>query len=286
MKRIRADTTPPSPVLHLHNLPPSTSESDLRALGSSFGRVIHALLLRTSHQGFIQFESIQQSTRMLDELEHQPVLIAGHTVHIGPRYSSRRELHPPSHSASSSSPPPLHTPSRPEEEPASAFPAARSTPADGRRVELGPNRVLLLTVRDCRFPVDLSHFHAILAPYASIERILVWHKPECSKALIQLPSVDAAVSVQRALHGKDMFSGSNTLHIEYSALKELVIRKPSDKVPAAQTPHKHTHTVPAQPHLAPALGRRSADVLRCLHLLLSPPCAAGARLHALRRSQE
>ena len=242
-KRARADNTPPSPVLHLHNLPPATTEADLRSLGSAFGRVIHALILRTSHQGFIQFASIQQSTRMLDELEHAPVMVAGQSVHIGPRYSSRQELHPPTHSSASTADQPHATP-RVDEEPPPVFrplpppaapPAVQPAPADGRRVVLGPNRVLLLTVRDCRFPVDLSHFHQILAPYASIERILVWHKPECSKALIQLPSVEAAVIAQRALQGKDMFSGSNTLDIEYSALKELVIRKPSEKVQAPIT---------------------------------------------------
>ena len=100
---------------------------------------------------------------------------------------------------------------------------------DSRRAPLPPNRVLLFIVHDCRIPVELSHFHSILAPYSSIERILLWHPHDSVKVLIQLSSVAQAIRAHEGLQGKRMFDGCNVLEVNYSGLKELVISKPSER---------------------------------------------------------
>ena len=206
-------------MLHLANIPPGCTEYDLRVLGSSFGRVVAVIIVNATAQAFIQFGSVAESTRMLEYCSEREASIAGKAVQLGPRYSQRQELVTANQQPASSSPapPPVH-----------AVPPAPFQPSTVASHH--PNRVLLFTVVNCRIAIEISHFQAIIAPIAPIDRILLFQARAGDwKALVQLPSIEAGQRVKADLSGREMFEGCNRLEVEYSEMSELRIDQPSDK---------------------------------------------------------
>jgi len=64
-----------SKVLHLRNLPPDVTESEIAALSVPFGQVVNVLLLKLKNQGFIELVDVGTASRMVNYYANVPASI-------------------------------------------------------------------------------------------------------------------------------------------------------------------------------------------------------------------
>ncbi|KAL8452981.1 hypothetical protein Emag_002067 [Eimeria magna] len=76
-----------------------------------------------------------------------------------------------------------------------------------------PGRVLLASVSNMMYPVDLDLIHHLFSRFGEVE-----------KALVQFARPDQARTALANLHNRNIYDGCNTLQIQESRLPELVVK--------------------------------------------------------------
>jgi len=74
-------------------------------------------------------------------------------------------------------------------------------------------------------PVSIENIHQIFKPYGEVLKIVTFVKETVFKALVQMATVESAVTAKMNLEGKDMFQGCCHLRIGFSKLKDLQVKQ-------------------------------------------------------------
>ncbi|KFG99948.1 RNA recognition motif-containing protein [Toxoplasma gondii VAND] len=91
-------------------------------------------------------------------------------------------------------------------------------------------RVVLASVTNLLYPVDIDLIHYLFSKYGEIEKIVTFSKsPTMYQALIQFQSPDQARHALMNLHSRNIYDGCNTLQIQPSRLNELVVKNNTQK---------------------------------------------------------
>eukprot|EP00808_Paulinella_micropora_P012780 g5261.t1 len=208
-KRQRVQT--PSKVVHVRALPAMCSEAELAALCSPYGAVLKVLLLHAKNQAFVELSSPEAAQNVLLNLEHG-AQIRGKQVYL--QYSSRQEV--------------VVNPAQ-QMGPASSSMRGGGMGGGGGGGLEQPNHILLVSIINARVPVTLENIHEVFKPYGEVKKITTFVKDAIFKALVQMGSVESAMTAKHNLEGKDMFQGCCTLRIGYSKLSDLTIKENGPK---------------------------------------------------------
>lgn len=87
-----------------------------------------------------------------------------------------------------------------------------------------PSKVILLTVSNVLIPVTIDHIQKIFFTYGDVKKVILFTKNDQFKALVELPSAEAASRAVAALQNKFIFEGCNQLSLTYSLRNEIQIR--------------------------------------------------------------
>lgn len=101
--------------------------------------------------------------------------------------------------------------------------------------------VLLLTIINPLYAIDVSVLHSILHPYGNILRIVVFHK-NGTQALVEFDNPSSAARARESLDGKDIYDRCCTLRIAFSRVERLNVRYNNDKTRDFTNP-----SLPSQP---------------------------------------
>eukprot|EP00771_Trimastix_marina_P004009 gnl/Trimastix_PCT/736.p1 GENE.gnl/Trimastix_PCT/736~~gnl/Trimastix_PCT/736.p1 ORF type:complete len:467 (+),score=110.36 gnl/Trimastix_PCT/736:88-1401(+) len=190
-------SNPPSRVLHFRNVGPEISQADILALCVPFGPVANLIMLRSKNQALLQFQDITSAKNFIGYFSGSSnPNIRGRNIF--PQFSSHQEL-------------------------------TLSSPADSN-----PNsRILLVTIQNPIYPITVDVLNQVFSPYeitrGTVEKIVIFSKSLGLQALIQFSSNECARNARSSLDGKNIYSNSCTLQIQYSTLSELTITQNSEK---------------------------------------------------------
>lgn len=232
-KKARFDTAP-SKVIHVRNVPPDATDTELLALGLSFGRVKNVLLLKAKKlheptQGFIEMEDKQTAATFLSYYAHATPTIRGQAVYV--QYSNHPELktEPSQHSAGTS------------KIIAAAQGDYTTTPytADGQQAaaavaaavakNVGKSNVIRAVIEKLWYPITVEVLYKIFSSLGTILRIVTFTKKDKFQALIEFSAISEAELAKLTLDGQNIYNGCCTLHLDYSKLTTLTVKYNNDK---------------------------------------------------------
>ncbi|KAK6022136.1 hypothetical protein OSTOST_12179, partial [Ostertagia ostertagi] len=92
-----------------------------------------------------------------------------------------------------------------------------------------PCKVLVITVYNAQYPIDVHVIHQICEPHAKVLRIAIVRK-SMMQALVEFESAENAKKVKHAINGADIYSGCCTLKVEFAKPEYVkVTRQDSDQ---------------------------------------------------------
>jgi hnRNP-L/PTB/hephaestus splicing factor len=184
---------PPTRVLYVRNIPDTVSDSELVQYCSPFGRVSGTLILKEKGHGFIEFESMESSSAACSYFAQNPLVL--HGFHIEFTFSQRQEITP------------------------------RKDPDANP-----PNRIILLTITNIMYPVTVDVLSQIFARYDGMEKVIIFNRGNAIQALVQLKDILTASTCRLQLDGQNIYSGCNSLKVQYSSLNELEVKQNNDRM--------------------------------------------------------
>jgi len=197
----------PSKVIHLRALPADVTEAEVKALGLPFGRVTNSLLMRQKHQAFIQLESIENASTMINyydyvhpTIRHQPICL---------QFSQHQELR-----------------TRQQDDQI----AAENKPEG--HIDLGPGgkTVLKVIVSNIVYPVTIEILQQVFQRCGEILKIVTFLRNEQFHALIQYSNAKEASAAKNLFDRQNIYNGCNTLTVEFSRLDNLNVKYNNDKM--------------------------------------------------------
>eukprot|EP00923_Selenidium_pygospionis_P041879 GHVN01072698.1.p1 GENE.GHVN01072698.1~~GHVN01072698.1.p1 ORF type:complete len:597 (+),score=69.71 GHVN01072698.1:144-1934(+) len=184
----------PGRVLLVRGLHSSVTEDDLQNVISPFNQNEHAkIFLRPlAGQAFVEFENEVNCATALQYLKQNDIMVKGSLLRATP---SRREQ------------------------------VTRNTGIGGGFGKEGEaGKVVLVTVNNIVFRVDLETIYGIVKQCGVVERIVCFCKsPLVFQALVQYRSRADAQTCIAQLHNRTMYEGCNTLQVVPSHLSEVTV---------------------------------------------------------------
>jgi len=214
-KRVKKEN-PPAKVLFARNLAHEAVESDLQEACAMFGVVSKVLFVRNKNQAFIQMEDVESAQRLMTyykSSEAGGAKIKNRTVFF--EYSDRSEITMPTGPA------------------AETIFSSKPTAAMGRTSNDttggGPNRILLVTISQVMYPVDVDLLYQVFSPYGVIQRIVTFVKNDQTKALVEFELMEHALHAMQCLNMQYIYNGCNLMEITYSTMLKLSVKFNNEK---------------------------------------------------------
>jgi len=193
MKRKYNEMAGPSKVVHVSGIPHDCTDQELLNFGSPFGTVTKHLNLAAKAQAFIEFDSIDSSSKLIAHYATGQAFIRSSPISM--QFSKRPSITPNTR-----------------------------YPGGGQQASFGgyaspsgetPSSILLVTILNQRLPVTLDNLYQVFNGFGTVERIVTFEK-KGFKAFIEYPNVGFAMSAKQNLNNKDLFQGCCTLLISFS----------------------------------------------------------------------
>lgn len=184
----------PSKVIHIRNVGGDITEPELHQLAHQFGPVQKVVMIRTKNQALLQLTDKPSAIRMVQFYGEVQPSIRGRPVYI--QFSSHQELTSP------------------------------DVVAPGRRQgeqDQQPNRILLVTIHNPLYPINVEVVHQVFSPYGFVEKIVTFSKTAGLQALVQFSLQQYATQARNALQGRNIYDGCCTLDIQFSNLEQLQV---------------------------------------------------------------
>eukprot|EP00270_Netrium_digitus_P008877 TRINITY_DN2682_c0_g2_i3.p1 TRINITY_DN2682_c0_g2~~TRINITY_DN2682_c0_g2_i3.p1 ORF type:complete len:436 (+),score=102.16 TRINITY_DN2682_c0_g2_i3:62-1309(+) len=178
----------PSKVVHVRNVGPEISEADVSALASSFGTVQKIVMIRSKNQALVQMQDVTAAISMMQYYSTLQPSVRGRNVYM--QFSSHQEL------------------------------SSADSPA-GRKHTDQPNRILLVTIHNPLYPINVDVLHQVFSPHGFVEKIVTFQKSAGLQALVQYNSQQSAMTAKATLQGRNIYDGCCMLDIQFSDLPEL-----------------------------------------------------------------
>jgi len=225
----------PSKVVHIRNVPPDATESDLINLGIPFGRVTNVLLLKGKNQAFLEFADVHCAQQMVNYW-FSTTLVGGVATpaqptirgrHVFCQFSNHKELKTGGAGGGDNS-------SIATSSPAGSGSGSSPThaPLDSVGGVMGGSSgcsVLRVIVDNLVYPVTLDILYQIFSRIGKVTKIVTFTKNSTFQALIQYENPLTAQTAKLTLDGQNIFNSCNTLRIEYSKLSNLNVKYNNDK---------------------------------------------------------
>ncbi|CRH01069.1 polypyrimidine tract binding protein, putative [Plasmodium relictum] len=87
------------------------------------------------------------------------------------------------------------------------------------------SKVILVSVINLHYPVDIELIYYLFSKCGVVEKIITFSRnPVVYQALVQFKNIETAKEAIKTLHNRNIYDGCNTIQIQYSFLKELVVK--------------------------------------------------------------
>eukprot|EP00884_Botryococcus_braunii_P007834 jgi/Botrbrau1/17051/Bobra.0258s0001.3 len=237
-----SQTSTPSKVLHLRNLPYETTEEELRELCAPFGTLVQTKLNvgPNKNQAFVEFPEQNAAVNMIQYYTStaEPAKVRGKTVYL--QYSMRQEI------------------------------------TNSRTQGDSPSNVLLVSLENLSpsVPITIETLHIVFSAFGTVQKIATFEKSAGFQALVQYSDMATADKVRVALDGRHiprhLLGDTQTpplLKITFSQHQDLNVKFQSHRsrdytnpyLPVAPTGQDPNLAIQAPPVGAPGEG----NVLLC-----------------------
>eukprot|EP01105_Mastigella_eilhardi_P011155 TRINITY_DN2575_c0_g2_i2.p1 TRINITY_DN2575_c0_g2~~TRINITY_DN2575_c0_g2_i2.p1 ORF type:complete len:395 (-),score=106.47 TRINITY_DN2575_c0_g2_i2:554-1738(-) len=225
-----------SKVVHVRNATPDMNE-ELVSFASQFGVVTAVCHMGKLNQALVEMASVSAASALIMHARTSPVQIKGVQLYFS--FSKSQQINQQ----------PRHDPS--------TFSPKSVAP---------PHRILLFSILNPLYAINVDVMYAITSPYGTVQRIVVFNKKGV-QALVEFDSTESAQAAKEALDGKDIYTGSCTLKIEYSHAEWLNVQANTDKTRDYVTPLRAAASpvFPAMGH-----GRAGSPAMRDHYGVLPP----------------
>eukprot|EP00897_Mesotaenium_endlicherianum_P000287 jgi/Mesen1/10259/ME000778S09597 len=188
----------PSKVIHIRNVGQEVTEADLNQLAMQFGAVQKIVMIRSKNQALLQLVDLPIAINMMNYYSGVQPNIRGRNVYM--QFSSHQEL------------------------------TSTDQPSSRRGdQEQQPNRILLVTIHNPLYPINVDVLHQVFSPHGFVEKIVIFQKFAGLQALLQYANQQSAAQACSTLQGRNIYDGCCTLDIQFSNLDELQVNFNNDR---------------------------------------------------------
>eukprot|EP00301_Raphidiophrys_heterophryoidea_P016600 c261_g1_i1.p1 GENE.c261_g1_i1~~c261_g1_i1.p1 ORF type:complete len:453 (-),score=107.16 c261_g1_i1:190-1548(-) len=203
----------PSKVLHVRHVAPGIEANDIRQTLSPFGQITYIVMITKNNQALVEMQNEAQASAVIQYTRSNPISIKGREVEFN--FSKSQEIK-------------------------RAVPGTEIPNTDSPGQVHQGEHMLLMTILNPLYPIDVDVLHSILHPYGNILRIVIFHK-NGTQALIEFDNPASAANSKQMLDGKDIYDGCCTLRISFSRAEKLNVRCNNDKTRDFTNPHLPAH---------------------------------------------
>eukprot|EP01134_Creolimax_fragrantissima_P007308 CFRG7308T1 len=189
----RVDPMIPSAVLHLRNVPLEAVDTELLILAQKFGIVKNLFRLPGKTQAFVEMNSIQSATAMLNHYKEVQATVGQNMIYL--QYSQHQHLQ--------------------IQQPTDVI-TDESGPSDGS--------ILLVKLLQMVYPVTLETLCQVICKYGHILKIVSFTSDGIWQCLVQLANAQEATKTMAALQGQFIYHQCNQLEIEISPVRSLQVK--------------------------------------------------------------
>eukprot|EP00770_Monocercomonoides_exilis_P002081 MONOS_2064.2-p1 / transcript=MONOS_2064.2 / gene=MONOS_2064 / organism=Monocercomonoides_exilis_PA203 / gene_product=RNA recognition domain containing protein,expressed / transcript_product=RNA recognition domain containing protein,expressed / location=Mono_scaffold00040:89512-91314(+) / protein_length=497 / sequence_SO=supercontig / SO=protein_coding / is_pseudo=false len=239
-QRAMQKETQTSKVVHIRNLPNTATENDIMQLTSKYGTVSKIILMKNKYQALVEYANLVDSQAFIIEMNMTNSMFLGSRIYV--QYSKYQSLD-------------SYT--------------TKTTPAAPSFSEPEPSRVLLATIMNVKYVIDVNVISQVFSPFETnsrrtVEKVIVFRKPAGLHALVQFSNLASAAKAKNELEGKNIYTGCCTLHVTYSVEKELEITENSELARDFTNPSLPYKKTPSESFQIPsadssAMGPRGRD---------------------------
>uniref|UniRef100_A0A914C3V7 RRM domain-containing protein n=1 Tax=Acrobeloides nanus TaxID=290746 RepID=A0A914C3V7_9BILA len=184
-----ADPTNPNPslVIHVRNLSSKATEADLLEALSHFGHIAYATVMPVRHMALVEFETLDGARACVVYAQSNQIYVAGQPALFN--YSTSQAIQ-----------------------------------RIGLESEV-PNHILVLTVYNVQYPINVEIISQICKPHGEVRRIAIIRPKGLLQTLVEFDSIDAARRAKYAMNGADIYSGCCTLKVEFAKVDRVKVTR-------------------------------------------------------------
>ena len=93
---------------------------------------------------------------------------------------------------------------------------------------LRPNHIILLTVLNAQYPIDIQIISKVTQPIGKVLRIVVFKRGAIVQSMVEFEDIQTATSAKDQLHGCDIYTESCTLKVEFARTERLNVKRNDD----------------------------------------------------------
>jgi len=90
--------------------------------------------------------------------------------------------------------------------------------------KLPPNHILLITVLNAKYPINVEVMYKVCTIVGNIRRIVCFERNTVVQAMVEFETLESASKARTSLHGCDIYNNCCTMKVEYSKMEALKVR--------------------------------------------------------------
>merc|ERR1719350_721270 len=90
--------------------------------------------------------------------------------------------------------------------------------------KLPPNHILLITVLNAKYPINVEVMYKVCTIVGNIRRIVCFERNTVVQAMVEFETLESASKARTSLHGCDIYNNCCTMKVEYSKMESLKVR--------------------------------------------------------------
>jgi len=91
--------------------------------------------------------------------------------------------------------------------------------------KLPPNHILLITVLNAKYPINVEVIYKVCNIVGKIKRIVCFERNTVVQAMVEFDTLENASKARTSLHGCDIYNNCCTMKVEYSKMENLRVRE-------------------------------------------------------------
>jgi len=91
--------------------------------------------------------------------------------------------------------------------------------------KLPPNHILLITVLNAKYPINVEVMYKVCSIVGAIRRIVCFERNTVIQGMVEFETLESASKARSSLHGCDIYNNCCTMKVEYSKMESLKVRE-------------------------------------------------------------
>jgi len=91
--------------------------------------------------------------------------------------------------------------------------------------KLPPNHIILITVKDAKYPINVEVIYKVAGIIGAVNRIVCFERGPIIQCMVEFDTLENASKARTSLHGCDIYNNCCTMKVEYSKMETLKVRE-------------------------------------------------------------